>query len=108
MSDLDIWLTIVLLTIATILTRGFAFYLFGDAIKLPPKVQHALRYAPAAALAAIVAPDLMLADGVLNVSLMNPKLLAAIAASLFFATTRHLLGTIVVGMALFTVLRLIL
>ena len=108
MSDPDIWLTIILLTIATILTRGFAFYLFGDAIKLPPKVQHALRYAPAAALAAIVAPDLMLADGVLNLSVMNPKLLAGIAAALFFATTRHLLGTIMVGMASFTVLRLVL
>ena len=108
MSELDIWLTIILLTIATILTRGFAFFLFGDAIKLPPKIQHALRYAPAAALAAIVAPDLVLSGGVLNLSLMNPKLLAGIGAALFFATTRHLLGTIILGMALFTGLRLVL
>ncbi len=108
MSERDIWLTILLLTVATILTRGFAFFLFGGAIKLPAKIQHALRYAPAAALAAIVAPDLVLAEGVLNLSLMNPKLLAGIGAALFFAATRHLLGTIMVGMAMFTALRLIL
>ena len=108
MSESDIWFTIILLTVATILTRGFAFYLFGDAIKLPPKIQHALRYAPAAALAAIVAPDLAYSGGVLTLSWMNPKLLAAMGAALFFATTRHLLGAIVIGMALFTGLRLVL
>lgn len=106
MNAFDTWLTIILLTIATILTRGFSFFLFGDAIKLPPKVQHALRYAPAAALAAIVAPDLLLSGGAVSLSWMNPKLVAGMGAALFFMTTRHLLGTIVVGMALFTVLRL--
>lgn len=106
MSETDIWITIGLLTVATILTRGFAFYIFGDAIKLPPKVQHALRYAPAAALAAIVIPDLVLSGGVVSLTWMNPKLMAGIGAAVFFASTRHLLGTIVIGMALFTVLRL--
>ena len=107
MNDFDTWITIVLLTIATILTRGFSFFLFGDAIKLPPKVQHALRYAPAAALAAIVAPDLVMSGGAVSLSWLNPKLMAGIGAALFFMTTRHLLGTIMVGMGLFTVLRLI-
>lgn len=106
MSETDIWITIGLLTVATILTRGFAFYIFGDAIKLPPKVQHALRYAPAAALAAIVIPDLVLSGGVVSLTWMNPKLMAGIGAAVFFASTRHLLGTIIIGMALFTVLRL--
>jgi branched-subunit amino acid transport protein len=71
-------------------------------------VQHALRYAPAAALAAIVIPDLVLNGNALSLSWMNPKLMAAIGASLFFAATRRLLETIVVGMTLFTILRLVL
>lgn len=104
MSASEIWLTIVLLTIATILTRS-SFFFLGHAVKLPEKVQHALRYAPAAALAAIVAPDLVLADGSLSLTLLNPKLTAGIGAALFFLTTRHLLGTIVVGMGLYSVLR---
>lgn len=106
MSTIDVWLTIVLLTLATILTRS-SFFFLGHAVKLPPKVQHALRYAPAAALAAIVAPDLLLADGALHLTWANPKLMAGIGAAMFFVVTRHLLGTIVVGMAMYGLLRVI-
>ncbi len=107
MNAVDTWLTIVFMTVATILTRS-SFFLLGHAVKMPPKVQHALRYAPAAALAAIVAPDLALVDGALQLSWMNPKLMAGLGAALFFLTTRHLLGTIIVGMGLYSVLRVIL
>jgi branched-subunit amino acid transport protein len=107
MNTLDTWLTILLLTVATIVTRC-TFFLLGHAVKLPPRVQHALRYAPAAALAAIVAPDLVLVNGALQLSVFNPKLMAGVAAAAFFLTTRHMLGTIIVGMALYTVLRLVL
>ncbi|MGV8899024.1 MAG: AzlD domain-containing protein [Burkholderiaceae bacterium] len=105
MSDTDIWIAIIWLTVATILTRS-AFFLLGNTVKFPPKVQHALRYAPAAALAAIVVPDLVLSGGAVTISLANPKLLAGIGAAVFFMATRRLLGTIVVGMALFSIARL--
>lgn len=105
MSATDVWLTIFLLTLATILTRS-SFFFLGHAVKLPEKVQHALRYAPAAALAAIVVPDLVLTDGALTLTWMNPKLLAGIGAAFFFVITRHLLGTIVAGMALYSLLRI--
>lgn len=107
MNALYVWLAIVVLTIATILTRS-SFFLLGHAVKLPPKVQHALRYAPAAALAAIVAPDLALSEGALHLSWTNPKLVAGFGAASFFLATRHLLGTIIFGMALYTLLRVIL
>lgn len=106
MSATDIWLTIVLLTVATILTRS-SFFFLGHAVKLPPKVQHALRYAPAAALAAIVAPDLLSADGALHLAWSNPKLIAGVGAAAFFLVTRHLLGTIVAGMTMYSLLRAI-
>jgi branched-subunit amino acid transport protein len=105
MNDFDTWIAIILLTAATILTRS-PFFLLGNAVRLPEKMQHALRYAPAAALAAIVAPDLVMSGDTVNLSLMNPKLIAAIGAALFFVATRRLLETILVGMTLFTVLRL--
>jgi hypothetical protein len=38
-----------------------SFWLVGHHITIPKRVQEMLRYAPACALAAIVAPDLMLA-----------------------------------------------
>jgi len=107
MSATDIWLTIGLLTLATFLTRC-SLFLLGHAVRMPPKLQHALRYAPAAALAAIVAPDLILTDGALQLSWANPKLIAGVGAAVFFLRTRHLLGTIVAGMVFYTLLRVML
>jgi branched-subunit amino acid transport protein len=106
MSETEIWITIALLTVATVLTRS-SFFLLGNSVKLPAKVQHALRYAPAAAMAAIVVPDLLMNGGTLSVTWTNPKLIAGIGAAVFFVATQRMLGTIVVGMALFTVLRLL-
>lgn len=107
MSAFDIWLTILLLAVAVILTRCSLFML-GHRVKLPPRLQHALRYAPAAALAAIIAPDLVLANGELALTWMNPKLIAGLGAALVFLATRHMLGTIIAGMGLFTLFRIIL
>lgn len=105
MNDLYLWSIIGLLLLATLLTRS-SLFLLGHAVKLPPKLMHALRYAPAAALAAIVAPDLLLQDGTLSLSWTNPKFMAGLVAAVFFLGTRHLLGTIVVGMAAFSLLRI--
>ena len=55
MKDLYIWSVIIGLTGVTVLTRSF-FLVLGDRIPLPERVQHAMRYAPACALAALIAP----------------------------------------------------
>ena len=107
MSALEYCLLMVLMTLATFLTRSF-FFLLGGAVKMPEWLQHALRYAPAAALAAILAPDLLASGGTLLAPWTNIKLMAAIVAVLFFLITRHMLGTLVVGMICFTTLRLLL
>lgn len=106
MNAADIWLTIALLALATVLTRSSFFMLAST--RMPARVQQALRYAPAAALAAIVLPDLVLNGGGAGAAIdwTNPRLLAGAGATLFFLATRHLLGTIVVGMVLFTAIRL--
>lgn len=107
MSAADIWLTIALLALATVLTRTSFFMLAST--RMPARLQQALRYAPAAALAAIVLPDLVLNGGGVATAIdwTNPRLLAGAGATLFFLATRHLLGTIVVGMVLFTAIRML-
>jgi|GEM_PF-4847922 len=40
MSNIEIWITIAVLTLATVITRC-AVFMFPNAVKLPPKVQHA-------------------------------------------------------------------
>ena len=63
MADWEIWVVIGVLALATAATRS-SFWLIGQHITIPKRVQEMLRYAPACALAAIIFPDLLLApDG---------------------------------------------
>lgn len=108
MNATFIWLAIIGLTIITILSRSL-FLLAGSRIVIPPRVQHALRYAPAAALVALIIPELFTVDGVLSTAsldpLRNPKLLAGVATGVVFFYTRHMLLTIAAGMTVYTLLR---
>ena len=107
MSDWEIWLTIGALAVATAATRS-SFWLVGHHITIPKRVQEMLRYAPACALAAIIAPDLLLSgSGQLQATLSNPRLVAGVAAIVFYLVRRNMLQTIVFGMLMFTALRLL-
>lgn len=78
MSDeLFLWLTFILIGLATTLPRA-SFIVLGSRVALPAALQRALRYAPAAALAAIVFPDILIVAG--EVQPLNPRLAAAGAA----------------------------
>ena len=106
MSDWEIWAVIGVLAVATAATRS-SFWLVGHHITIPKRVQEVLRYAPACALAAIIAPDLLLGSaGQLQLTAANPKLLAGVAAVVFYLLRRNMLQTIVFGMLVFTGLRL--
>lgn len=107
MDDLDVWLTIGALALATAATRS-AFWLVGHHITIPKRVQEMLRFAPACALAAIVAPDILVGSaGELHLGPANPKLLAGIAAVLFYLVRKNMLQTIIFGMLVFTGLRIV-
>lgn len=71
-----LWLAFVLLAVTTLVTRG-SFIVIGERGRLPAVVQRALRYAPAAALSALIVPDLLLVQS--SVDPLNPKLLAGLA-----------------------------
>ncbi len=105
MTDLEIWLVIVLLTCATALTRT-VFIMLGARVVIAPRLQEALRYAPACALAAIIVPDILLSNGQLDWSWHNHKLLAGSAAIALYLVKRDMLLMIVFGMLLYTALRL--
>jgi len=107
MSDWEIWAVIGVLCVATAATRS-SFWLIGHRVTIPPRVQEMLRYAPACALAAIIGPDLLIdTGGEVQLTLSNPKLLAGIAAFAFYVWRRHMLLTIIFGMAVFTLLRVL-
>lgn len=106
MSDIDTWLTIVGLTGVTLVTRAF-FLALGDRFPLPERVQHALRYAPACALVALLAPEVLVSKGQLVTDVTDPRLLAALAAVGVMLATRSMIATIAIGMTVFTLLRFV-
>ena len=104
MSNLEIWLVIIGLTLVTLLMRS-SFLMLGDHIPLPERVQHGLRYAPVCALIALVTPELFLAQGAFDLSITNPKLAAGLAAAAIALTTRSMIAAMAIGMLIFTALR---
>lgn len=77
LSGAWLWISFVLIALATHLPRG-SFIVAGSRVRLPATLQKALRYAPAAALSALVLPDMLLVAGDLHP--VNPKCFAGAAA----------------------------
>jgi branched-subunit amino acid transport protein len=67
---------------------------------MPDWLRRALRFVPAAALAALVFPALTHPAGHLDFSLNNFRLLAGLGGAIVAWRTRNVLLTIVVGMVL--------
>ncbi len=105
--DARIWVAILGVGATGILTRC-SFLLFGERIVLPPAIERALRLAPAAALAAAVAPSILVIDSGAVESIENPRLAAAIVAALVMWGSRQMLWSMAAGVAVFTAIRLLL
>lgn len=99
-----VWLAILGVTFATFLARSTVL-LMGEHLRLPPVVESALRYAPACALAGIIASDLLMTPAGLDLTLGNPRWAAGLAAAAIFVAFRSTIGAIFGGMAVFWVLR---
>ena len=97
-----LWLTFVLIGLATTLPRA-SFIVLGGRVRLPSVLQRALRYAPAAALAAIVVPDVLVTGGAF--APLNPKLAGVIAAVAAALLSRNPWLPFIAGMAVLLGLR---
>ena len=105
MNDLRTVITIVGLAAVTVLTRAF-FVMPEREIPLPGWLRQGLRYAPLAALAAVVVPELLLTDGHLIGTWKDARLYGSAAGAAWFFWRRSILGTIVAGTATMVALRL--
>ncbi len=106
MSGWQTCIAIVGLGAITLLTRGF-FLIFERELPLPDWLRQGLRYAPLAALAAVVVPSTVMTDGHLIESLKDARIYAALVGVAWFYWRRGILGTIVCGTATMLALRLI-
>ena len=91
------WALVLALAAISFITRA-SFIVPGGRARLPPSIERILRFAPAAALMAIVLPDITRVHGVVSLSFDNPRLVAGAVAFLVAALTRSILLTIVAGL----------
>lgn len=104
----DWWTLGVILGLAgvTVLSRCF-FFILDRAWSLPAWAHRALQYAPVAALAGVVLPEVVISQGELVRTWQDARIFAAAAGVLlFFLWKRNVLVTLVGGMAVYLPLHL--
>ena len=104
-TDWQTVLTFVALGGVTVLTRCF-FFISDRPWTLPGWAQRGLQYAPIAALAAVVAPEVIMSQGELVRTWQDARLFGAAAGVVWFFWRGGVLGTIVSGMAVYLPLRI--
>jgi branched-subunit amino acid transport protein len=103
----DLWTLAVIIGLAgvTVLTRCF-FFILDRPWTLPAWAHRALQYAPVAALAGVVAPEVVMQAGHFVQTWHDARLFAAPAGAAIYFWRRSVLLTIVVGMAVYLPLHL--
>lgn len=95
---------IVGMAVVTVVTRSF-FFISSRSWTLPRWAQRGLPYAPIAALAAVIAPELLMTQGHLITSWQDARLFGAAAGTAFYFWQRGagqaVLGTIIIGMLVY-------
>lgn len=105
MSELATIATLLGMTVVTVVTRSF-FFLSKRPWPLPAWVERGLQYAPVAALAAVIAPETFTTAGHVIDTFRDARLYAAAAGLAWYWWRRGVLGTILVGMAVYLPLHL--
>ncbi|WP_027994790.1 AzlD domain-containing protein [Simplicispira psychrophila] len=88
------------LALITLITRAF-FMLPEREIPMPDWLRRGLKYAPLAALTAVIAPEIAMVQGQLIHTLQDARLPGVLCASAYYFWRRGILGTIVVGMTVY-------
>ncbi|MFC7407932.1 AzlD domain-containing protein [Hydrogenophaga atypica] len=93
-------MSIVGMAVITVVTRSL-FFISDSPWTLPGWAQRGLRYAPVAALSAVVAPEVLTTHGVLVNTWQDARLYAAAVGAAWFFWRGGVLGTILSGMAVY-------
>ncbi len=104
MSKLKIYLVIFLSAVVTFGLRYMPM-IFLENQRLAPWLERALRYVPAATLAGLVFPALLLQNNKLVLSLNNDRLIAGLLAAIVAYYTRNVLVTIIFGLVVLWILQ---
>ncbi|WP_027882466.1 AzlD domain-containing protein [Meiothermus rufus] len=97
MSGVEFWIVLGGMTLIAFALRYVPLVML-ERFNLPPHLQQALRYVPAATLAGLVFPALLAPQGTWALSLENERLLAGLVALWVAWRFKHILLTLGVGM----------
>ena len=101
----QIWLAIILIGAATYSIRLSFIYFFGRIDAVPERVQHVLRYVPAAVLAALVVPAVVTIEPTVSETVLDDRVIAATIAAIVAWKTEDVFWTIGIGMAVLWAIR---
>jgi branched-subunit amino acid transport protein len=106
-ASTDWWTLAVIFGLAgvSVLTRCF-FFILDRPWGLPEWAHRALHYAPIAALAAVIAPEIVMTQGHLITTWHDARLFAAAAGAAWYYWRGGVLGTMLAGMAVYLPLHL--
>jgi branched-subunit amino acid transport protein len=106
-GETDAWTMFVIVGLAgvTVLARCF-FFILDRPWSLPAWTQRALHYAPVAALAGVVAPEIVMTGGHFVTTWHDARLFAGLAGAALFFWRRSVLLTMMGGMAVYLPLHL--
>lgn len=102
MSGHWIGTTIAIIGLAAITVVSRAFFMIPEReLPLPDWLKRGLKYAPLAALTAVIVPEILMTHGELLDTFQDARLPAVLLASAYYFWKRGILGTIVVGMVVY-------
>src|SRR3954469_21674037 len=90
-AGIALGVVIVGLALTTLVTRT-SFLVAGSRLRLGPRIEAALRYAPVCTLAAIIVPDVLLHGAGYDWSPFNPRLAGVAAAGIWLCFSRNIVG----------------
>lgn len=100
MTGWELALAIAGLALITLVSRAF-FMIPERELPLPAWFKRGLKYAPLAALTAVIAPEILMSQGALISTWQDARLPAVLCACAYYFWRRGILGTIVVGMLVY-------
>jgi len=97
-GPLAIWAVVLVVGALTFAIRYSFIYLLGRVSGVPPRIERALRYVPAAVLAALVAPAMVDPGATVAATLLDDHLLAGVVGAGVAWLTENMFATLVAGM----------
>jgi len=112
-GETSVWTLVIIvgLAVVTVVTRSF-FFISSKPWHLPHWAQRGLQYAPIAALAGVIVPEMVMTQGHFISTWQDARLFAVAAGAGWYfwrkGAGQAVLGTILVGMAVYLPLHLVL